>query len=118
MHLRSQNCSIFFFYLCFSLLNMQVVYCLWYFNANFNNISVIVVVSFIGGGNRRKPPTCRKSLKTETFFVDIKQTACERVQFNRIKIYLHYKSTIKEQVSTCRYNISTKNHISVLAEYL
>jgi hypothetical protein len=24
--------------------------------------SYIVVVSFIGGGNRRKPPTCRKSL--------------------------------------------------------
>jgi len=22
----------------------------------------IVAVSFIGGGNRRKPPTCRKSL--------------------------------------------------------
>jgi hypothetical protein len=36
------------------------------FNATFNNISVIVVVSFIvGGGNqrtRRKSPTCRKSL--------------------------------------------------------
>jgi hypothetical protein len=26
------------------------------FNATFNNISVI------GGGNRRKPPSCRKSL--------------------------------------------------------
>jgi len=35
------------------------------FDATFNNISVtlyIVMVSFIGGGNRRKPPTCRKSL--------------------------------------------------------
>jgi hypothetical protein len=35
------------------------------FNATFNNISVIVAVSFIGGGNlstRRKPPTCHKSL--------------------------------------------------------
>jgi hypothetical protein len=36
------------------------------FNATFNNIfSYIVVVSFIGGGNRstwRKPPTCHKSL--------------------------------------------------------
>jgi hypothetical protein len=37
------------------------------FNATFNNISLsyIVVVSFIGGGNRsawRKPPTSRKSL--------------------------------------------------------
>ena len=32
------------------------------FNATFNNISVIVVVNFIGGGNRRtlrKPLTCR-----------------------------------------------------------
>ncbi len=36
------------------------------FNANFNNISVIFreVVSFIGGGNRRKSLTCRKSLTT------------------------------------------------------
>jgi hypothetical protein len=25
-------------------------------------LSYIVAVSFIGGGNRRKPPTCRKSL--------------------------------------------------------
>ena len=32
------------------------------FNATFNNISVVVVVNFIGGGNRstlRKPLTCR-----------------------------------------------------------
>ena len=36
------------------------------FNDTFNNISVIVAVSFIGGGNRstrRKPPTCCKSDK-------------------------------------------------------
>ena len=33
------------------------------FNATFNNISVISWRSIsIGGGNRRKPPTCRKSL--------------------------------------------------------
>ena len=33
------------------------------FNATFNDISVIfVAVSFIGGGDRRKPQTCRKSL--------------------------------------------------------
>jgi len=25
-------------------------------------LSYIVAVSFIGGGNRRKPPTCHKSL--------------------------------------------------------
>jgi len=31
------------------------------FNTIFNNISVMVV-SFIGGGNQRKPPICRKSL--------------------------------------------------------
>ena len=31
-------------------------------NATFNNISFIVVVSFSGGENRRKPLTCRKSL--------------------------------------------------------
>jgi hypothetical protein len=33
------------------------------FNATFNNILVIVAVSFFDGGNRssqRKPPTCRK----------------------------------------------------------
>jgi hypothetical protein len=36
------------------------------FNVTFNNISVIVAVSFIGGGNRSvrtKQPTCRKSDK-------------------------------------------------------
>jgi hypothetical protein len=35
------------------------------FNASFNNISVILWRSVIGGGNRsteRKPPTCHKSL--------------------------------------------------------
>jgi hypothetical protein len=33
------------------------------FNATFNSIfSYIVAVSSIGGENRRKPPTCRKSL--------------------------------------------------------
>jgi len=35
------------------------------FNATFNNISIIMAVSFIGGGNwstRRKSPTCLKSL--------------------------------------------------------
>ena len=33
------------------------------FNATFNSISFIIVVFiFIGGGNRRKTPTCRKSL--------------------------------------------------------
>jgi len=33
------------------------------FDTTFNNIfSYIVAVSFIGGGNRRKPLTCRKSL--------------------------------------------------------
>jgi len=33
------------------------------FNATVNIIfSYIVAVSFIGGGNQRKPPTCRKSL--------------------------------------------------------
>jgi hypothetical protein len=31
---------------------------IWLFNAIFNNIS-----AFIGRGNRRKPPTCRKSLR-------------------------------------------------------
>jgi hypothetical protein len=36
------------------------------FSAPFNNISFIVVVSFTGGGKRstrRKPLTCRKSLR-------------------------------------------------------
>ena len=33
------------------------------FSDTFNNISAIAAVSFITGGNRRKRPTCRKSLK-------------------------------------------------------
>jgi len=32
------------------------------YNTTFNNLCYFVVVSFIGEGNRRKPPTCRKSL--------------------------------------------------------
>jgi hypothetical protein len=35
------------------------IWVLWCFQQYF---SYIVAVSFIGGGNRRKPPTCRKSL--------------------------------------------------------
>ena len=44
-----------------SSINMVMV-----FNTTFNNISVIscMAISFIGGGNQRKPPTCRKSLQT------------------------------------------------------
>ena len=39
------------------------------FNATFNNIifSYIVAVSFIGGGNRRKPPTCRNFIKITNY---------------------------------------------------
>jgi len=32
------------------------------FNAIQQYFSYIVAVSFTGGGNRRKPPTCRQSL--------------------------------------------------------
>jgi hypothetical protein len=51
------------------------------FNATFNNISVIRVGSFIGGGNRstwRKPMPCRQSL---TIFITqycIEYTSPER----------------------------------------
>jgi hypothetical protein len=44
---------------------LQVTVRVMMFNATFNNIYHIVVVSFIGGGNRstrRKPATSRKSL--------------------------------------------------------
>jgi len=36
------------------------------FNATFNNISakIVAISLFFDGGNRRKPPTCRKSLTT------------------------------------------------------
>ena len=40
------------------LLYVCLFVCLMMFNATFNNVSV-----FIGGGNQRNPPTCRKSLK-------------------------------------------------------
>ena len=36
------------------------------FNTTFNNISVISWQSVLGGGNRRKPLTCRKSLANFT----------------------------------------------------
>ena len=39
------------------------------FNTTFSNISVIfVTVSFIGGGNRRKPLTCDKSLTNKLLY--------------------------------------------------
>ena len=43
---------------------MQASDWLWFrlFSATFSNISVISQVSFIGGGNRRKPPTWHKTL--------------------------------------------------------
>ena len=40
-------------------------------NATFNHMSAklyIVVVSFIGGGNWRKPPTCRRTLTNFKFY--------------------------------------------------
>ena len=64
------SCWLFPFVYCIgcSLKNFGFWLCLgWFlvFNATFNNISVIVLASFICGGNRstqRKPPTCCKSL--------------------------------------------------------
>jgi hypothetical protein len=50
------------------------------FNASFNNISVIVAVSFIGGGKRstrRKPPTYRKSLRNFITYCCIAYTSPE-----------------------------------------
>ena len=52
------------------------------FGAPFNNISYIVVVSFIGGGHRstrRKPPTCRKSWKNFIKQCCIDYTSADRV---------------------------------------
>ena len=50
------------------------------FGFRFNNISVILVaVSFIGGGNRRKPPTCRKSLTK--FIIFIKLKSCVNIKY-------------------------------------
>jgi hypothetical protein len=43
------------------------------FKATFNNIlSYIVAVSFIGGGNWRKPPTCCKLLTNFTYGIQRK----------------------------------------------
>ena len=51
------------------------------FSTTFNNISVnIVVVSFIGGGNRRKPPTCLKSMTIFMTYCYIGYTS-PRVEF-------------------------------------
>jgi hypothetical protein len=47
-------------------------------NANFNNILIIVAVNFIGGGNRRKPLTCRNSLKNFITYCCIEFTSPER----------------------------------------
>jgi hypothetical protein len=42
------------------------------FNATCNNISVISWWCFIDGGNKKKPPTCRKSLTNITYDNQIK----------------------------------------------
>ena len=54
------------------------------FYATFNNISVVVAVSFIGGGNmsiRKKPPTCRKLIVdcTKFHFLNELYTDIERL---------------------------------------
>jgi len=51
------------------------------FNATFINISIIMAVSFIGGGNQstvRKPPTCRKLLTNFITQCCIEHTSHER----------------------------------------
>jgi hypothetical protein len=78
---------------------------------------MFVVVSFIGGGNRRKPPTtCRKSLKTETFFVDIKQPVYERVQFNLA--YLTKKSTDTKQQRMSLFSVTYDRWSVVFSGFL
>jgi len=53
------------------------------FNATVNNISVISLVSFIGGGNPsawRTPPTCHKSLTNFTIYI------LQLMKFGKVKI--------------------------------
>ena len=61
-----------FYHITLYTLPWSMFVCLMVFNATFNNISYIVVVRFIGGGNRttrRKPPTCDKlSQVTNKFY--------------------------------------------------
>jgi hypothetical protein len=57
------------------------------FNATFNNISVIMAVSFIGGGNRcaqRKPPTYRKSLANYSHNVASSTSCLSRIRTHNV----------------------------------
>jgi hypothetical protein len=65
------------------------------FNANFNNISVMKMVSFIGGGNRsirRKPIICRMSLNFGLYRV-------VRVSIINENVYINQSSTDKQSMS-------------------
>ena len=70
-----------------------MVYCVYcYFQQYF---SYIVVVSFIGGGNQRKPPTCRKSLTN--FIHNFQNSSIIKID---IKIYLIYISNVLKYLFT------------------
>jgi len=55
----------------------KVLFCLFYgASRHFQQyVSYIVAVNFIGGGNRRKPPTCCKSLTNFITYCCIEYTS-------------------------------------------
>ena len=74
------------------------------FNATFNNISVILCGHFIGGGNRRKLLTCRKSLTNWRFIINNK-TSTNMITSYRNTVVWKIPSLLSIYFSTILLNI-------------
>ena len=79
------------------------------FNASFNNISVILWRSVIGGGNRctqRKPPTCHKSLTKLYEYISFKHMNGIEQQA------MPYTSSL---LFTCTRHTFSKKYITIIS---
>ena len=85
------------------------------FNATFNNISVILWRSVIGGGNRstqRKPPTCHKSLTKLYEYIRFKHISFTTAyEWNWATGYAYTGSLL----FTCTRHTFSKKYITIIS---